>query len=180
MTRLFSARLFLSAAVVPVSLISASLAWAQGSSNVAVEQVQQLSQLPKPSAALSTVSVSPEVNSRLVNVVSWDKNINPAVNEIMDKAQASLLGQQFSSAQISEEEVRLTKGLRDQGYLIGQVVVSAKDRTAFNQTGNLHFSIYLGVIGQIVVKNTSAVDSDWVQVVVDQNLCPQGVVRIVS
>lgn len=175
MTKPFFSRLFPSAAVVLVSLISASLAWAQGSSNVAVEQVRQLSQLPKPSAAVSILSVSPEVDSRLVNVVSWDKNINPIVNEFMDKVQASLHKQKITSAQITQTEAELTKKLRDQGFLIGQIVVSSQDRVAFAKSGNLHFSIFLGKIGKIIIKDSSAVDDDWVQTVVDQNLCPNGV-----
>lgn len=175
MTKPFFARLFSSAAVVLVSLISASLAWAQGSSNVAVEQVRQLSQLPKPSAAVSILSVSPEVDSRLVNVVSWDKSVNPVVNEFMDKVQASLHEQKITSAQITQTEAELTKKLRDQGFLIGQIVVSSQDRAAFAKTGDLHFSIFLGKIGKIIIKDSSAVDDDWVQTVVDQNLCPNGV-----
>ena len=175
MTKPFFARLFPSAAVVLVSLISASLAWAQGSSNVAVEQVRQLSQLPKPSAAVSILSVSPEVDSRLVNMVSWDKSVNPVVNEFMDKVQASLHNQKITSAQITQTEAELTKKLRDQGFLIGQIVVSSQDRIAFAKSGNLHFSIFLGKIGKIVIKDSSAVDDGWVQIVVDQNLCPNGV-----
>ena len=111
----------------------------------------------------------------LVNVVSWDKNINPVVNEFMDKVQASLHEQKITSAQITQTEAEITKKLRDQGFLIGQIVVSSQDRVAFAKSGNLHFSIFLGKIGKIIIKDSSAVDDGWVQTVVDQNLCPNGV-----
>ncbi|WP_173959848.1 ShlB/FhaC/HecB family hemolysin secretion/activation protein [Polynucleobacter arcticus] len=163
-------RMVSSIALACLGMGTTTLVSAQGSGTVGVSQA--------PAVLASTTpakSPNPSQDARVVKAVSWDNSIDPQVNAMMEKAQASLLGQQLANAQITEQEAQLTKALRDQGYLIGQVVVSAADRAAFYQTGDLRLSIFLGKIGQIVVKNTSAVNSDWVQVVVDQNLCPNGV-----
>jgi len=175
MTRSFYFRLLPSITIVLSSLISTSLVWAQGSSSVGVQQAKQVPQELQTPVEASTASASLKVKSRLVNTVSWDQNLDPLVNGFMQKAQLSLSKQTLTNTQITQKEAELTKDLRDQGFLIGQIVVSATDRAVFDKTGDLHFSIFLGKIGAIVVKNTSAVDSDWVKVVVDQNLCPSGV-----
>ena len=169
MTSFFDVRIVNRLAIALICFGVASLSCAQGSGSVGVSQV------PQAPADISISPVTSNLDSKVVKGMSWDKNLDPAVNELMDKAQVTLLNQMLSNTQITQREAQLTKELRDKGFLIGQIVVSAKDRTAFDKTGDLHFSIYLGVIGQIVIKNTSAVNSDWVQVVVDQNLCPNGV-----
>jgi hemolysin activation/secretion protein len=167
-TSIFDFRAVTGVAIALISIGTASLVWAQGSGTVGVSQVPTV--IPAaPTPSLDTKAVN------MVKVVSWDKNIDISVNEIMQRAQVSLLNQKISSSTISQMEAELTKELRDKGFLIAQVVVSAKDRNVFDKTGDLNFSIYLGKIGQIVVKNSSTVNSDWVQVVVDQNLCPNGV-----
>ena len=169
-TRPFCVRVLLISAIAVASLINASLASAQGSGTVGVSQAPSV--IP---AAGPTTPPSLNLDAKVVRVVSWDKNIDPQVNVMMEKVQLTLHNQKLTTAQITQQETELTKDLRDQGFLIGQVVVSTKDRAVFDKSGDLHFSIFLGKIGAIFVKNTSAVDSDWVQVVVNQNLCPQGV-----
>lgn len=165
----FYIRILLAIFVVFMSVGSVSLVWAQGSSSVGV------SQAPQGSIATSKTPLTPNLNSKVVTALTWDKNIDPIANEVMERAQLSLLNQKLGSVQIVQTETELTKDLRDQGFLIGQILVSSTDRNAFDKTGELHFSIFLGKIGKIVVKNTSAVNSDWVKVVVDENLCPEGV-----
>ncbi len=155
--------------VALISFGAVSLAWAQGAASVGV------SQAPQEPIAKSTSSAVPIVADRLVTAVSWDKNIDPQVNEIMQGLRTSLLNQKIANSRITQIETELTKELRDKGFLIGQIVVSSKDRSTFDKTGDLNFSIFLGKIGKIVIKNSSSVNSDWVQVVVDQNLCPNGV-----
>lgn len=169
-TRPFCVRVLLISAIAVASLINASLASAQGSGTVGVSQAPSV--IP---AAGPATPPSLNLDAKVVRVVSWDKNIDPQVNVMMEKVQLTLHNQKLTTAQITQQETELTKDLRDQGFLIGQVVVSTKDRAVFDKSGDLHFSIFLGKIGAIFVKNTSAVDSDWVQVVVNQNLCPQGV-----
>ena len=168
-TGIFDVCAVIRVATILISVTTPSLLWAQGSASVGV------SQAPQERIVTSKSSLAPVVVERLVTSVSWDKNTDPAVNEIMQRAQVSLLNQKIANSKISQIETELTKELRDKGFLIGQIVVSSKDRSTFDKTGDLNFSIFLGKIGQIVVKNTSAVDSDWVRVVVDQNLCPNGV-----
>ena len=168
-TNLLLARILLGTAFLLSSLSMASFVWAQDSATVGVSQVPQLS------PAKPTTQITPSLDSKLVTSISWDKNLDPAVNEFMDKAQVSLLKNKLTSAQITQTEAELTKDLRDKGFLIGQIVVSSQDRATFEKTGDLHFSIFLGKIGNIIVKDSSTVNDDWVKTVVDQNLCPNGI-----
>lgn len=168
-TSILDVRMVNALVVALISFGAVSLAWAQGAASVGV------SQAPQEPIAKSTSSAVPIVADRLVTAVSWDKNIDPQVNEIMQGLRTSLLNQKIANSRITQIETELTKELRDKGFLIGQIVVSSKDRSTFDKTGDLNFSIFLGKIGKIVIKNSSSVNSDWVQVVVDQNLCPNGV-----
>lgn len=168
-TSIFDVRIVNRFAIALISFGVTSLACAQGSASVGVSQILQ-----EP-IAKSKSSVVPAEADRLVSAVSWDKNIDSQVNEIMKRVQTSLLNQKVANSRITQIETELTKELRDKGFLIGQIVVSSKDRSTFDKTGDLNFSVFLGKIGNIVIKNSSSVNSDWVQVVVDQNLCPNGV-----
>lgn len=118
---------------------------------------------------------TPLLEPRLITSVSWDKKTDPLVNTIMEQTAGTLINRQILRTQIPQLEAELTKELRDSGFLIGQIVVSSKDQGIFEKTGELYFSIFLGKIGEIVVKNTSTVNNDWVKAVIDKNLCPNGV-----
>ena len=159
-------RIVLNTAIGLMSTTAASLVWSQTSASASVT----------PATVTTTQApATPLLEPRLITGVSWDKKIDPLVNTIMEQAADALINRQILRTQIAQLEAELTKELRDSGFLIGQIVVSSKDQAIFEKTGALHFSIFLGKIGEIVVKNTSTVNNDWVKAVIDKNLCPNGV-----
>lgn len=159
-------RTLLYSALALLSACSASLVWSQTSTGSGVSPA---------TVAATQATTNPLSEPRLITGVSWDKKIEPLVNTIMERTADSLLNRQMLRTQIVQLEAELTKELRGSGFLIGQIVVSSNDQAIFEKTGELYFSIFLGKIGEIVVKNTSTVDNDWVKAVIDKNLCPNGV-----
>lgn len=125
--------------------------------------------------AQSNVRVESAPSATLVKNVIWTTNPDSSVNALLEHAKRNLVGLHLDDAQLTRTENMLTGELRAQGYLIGQIVASSVDRTRFYRTGDLRFSVFLGKIGQIVVKNASPVDSEWVNSVVTNTLCPDGV-----
>ena len=160
------------ATIALIGLGIVSLAYAQSSSSVGVLQSPSLEIAP---VAETNALRNDGLAAKKINEVRWNKQTDPLVNELLERTRLDLLRRNFTDAQIFEIQARLTRDLRQQGFLIGQIVISAKDRLVFEKTGELYFTIFLGNIGQIVVKNTSAVNTAWVEVVADNTLCPDGV-----
>ena len=160
------------ATIALIGLGIVSLAYAQSSSSVGVLQSPSLEIAP---VAETNALRNDGLAAKKINEVRWNKQTDPLVNELLERTRLDLLRRNFTDAQIFEIQARLTRDLRQQGFLIGQIVISAKDRLVFEKTGELYFTIFLGNIGQIVVKNTSAVNTAWVEVVADNTLCPYGV-----
>lgn len=161
-----SVRALLRASIVLIGAVTASVVSAQNSSSADPSQ---------SSVAAANSLVTLVAGSRQITSVSWDKKVDSSINELMERSSASLLNRTLARTQIAQLQAELTKELRDKGFLIGQIIVSTQDQAIFEKTGALHFSIFPGKIGQIVVKNTSTVDSAWVKSVIDKNLCPDGV-----
>jgi hemolysin activation/secretion protein len=107
--------------------------------------------------------------------LAWGEQSDVVVQSILQAEKPSLLGRTVDNAQLLQITDALTQRLRLQGYLIAQVIVTTKDRDLFWQTGELRFSVYLGKVGQIQIKNTSAVEEAWIDSVANQSLCPNGV-----
>lgn len=161
-----SVRALLRTSIVLIGTLTASVVSAKVSDSVDTSQ---------GSVAATNSPVTVLSDSRQITSVSWDKKVDSSINELMERSSASLLNRAIPRTQIAQLQAALTKELRDKGFLIGQIVVSTQDQAVFEKTGALHFSIFPGKIGQIVVKNTSTVDSGWVKSVIDKNLCPNGV-----
>jgi len=111
----------------------------------------------------------------IVKQLDWNEQSSKVVQSIFEEKKPSLLGRTIDDAQLAQITEQLTEDLRLQGYLIAQVVVRSQDQTLFWQTGDLRLSVFLGKVGQIQIKNTSAVDVSWVDAVANQTLCPNGV-----
>lgn len=107
--------------------------------------------------------------------VSWTDVSSPEVRAMLDRERLGLIGQTVDEKGLISLQDGLTTELRSAGYLIGRIVVSSHDRGLFIRTGNLRFTIFLGRVGAISVKNTSLVDGDWIDSLVGSALCPDGV-----
>lgn len=122
----------------------------------------------------SRAQVSSTSLSEAVKKVTWSEGIDHDFESALKQEQASLVGSQITELGIVQSQTKLTQVLRAQGFLIGQVVVTASDRELLRKTGTLNFTIFPGKVGQIEIKNASSVDTGWVDSVVTHNLCPEG------
>ena len=128
-------------------------------------------------AIAQAVVISSATTPQMVQVktVIWANSGTEKTDALLEKIKPGLIGRRIDSAQLTQIEAALTKDLRAEGYLIGQVVVSSQDYDLFVKTGDLRLSVYLGKVGQITVKNSSSVDTAWVDSVVMHAICPNGV-----
>ena len=112
----------------------------------------------------------------LVANVTWTELDHADQNlAFLEKTKQSLVGSRVDDARLGQLMSDLTKQLRDEGYLIGQVAVTIGDRETFFKTGQLRLSIFLGRVGAIEVKNSSAINTEWVDQVASNAVCPNGV-----
>jgi len=109
-----------------------------------------------------------------VSRISWSSNLPTELAPAFERERLVLLNKPIDSEQISRSEAALTKEVRSHGFLIGQAIVSTKNRELFWESGYLEFTVLLGNIGQIEIKNTSSVNTDWIDALATHALCPDG------
>ena len=104
------------ATIALIGLGIVSLAYAQSSSSVGVLQSPSLEIAP---VAETNALRNDGLAAKKINEVRWNKQTDPLVNELLERTRLDLLRRNFTDAQIFEIQARLTRDLRQQGFLIG-------------------------------------------------------------
>ena len=109
-----------------------------------------------------------------VKAVSWPPSQDALINFSLERFKSTVIGQYLSNPEVSLAVERATLGLRAEGFLVGQVVLTEKNRRLFWDDGVLRLHVFPGSVGKILINNTSAVDSAWIESVALSALCPEG------
>lgn len=110
-----------------------------------------------------------------VKEFTWTSSQKAHIDFILERIKLKIVGQDIDEAQLAQVVEGVTLDLRGDGFLVGQAILSNKNRQVFLQTGELHLIVFPGAVGKIVVKNTSPVDADWIESVATSALCPSGI-----
>lgn len=109
-----------------------------------------------------------------VKSVAWANFQDTRLNFILESKKLAVIGREVDDLQLSQMTEQATSELRGEGFLVGQVVLSGKNKQLFLNTGDLYLTVFLGAVGKISVINSSAVDASWIESVANNSLCPDG------
>lgn len=113
--------------------------------------------------------------SHAVTSVHWAGVGSDDVQRLLDAGIASQRHDLLDAERIDALCQQLTDALRRAGYMVAQVVVTQRDREAFENTGELRLTVFEGKVGKITVHNSSRVRDSRIENIATDALCPNGV-----
>lgn len=122
----------------------------------------------------------PAVNIETAHLINekkltWTGTSENDIGKIIEKSNEKIDHKSFNEDKLFDLSTKLTEEVRAAGYILGQVLISKDDYEIYRENGLIKLTVFPGNVGEIVVNNSSKVNTVWIKSSAEKILCPDGV-----